>query len=80
VTAVRVLIDLAPLLVLLCALVLGRYPGERAFRRRVARQRTVRRRPPRVASRRRDAPALLPRGGALLASALAGRAPPAESA
>jgi hypothetical protein len=80
VTALHVLIDLAPVLVLLCVLTLGRYPGERALRRRVARLRTVRRRPPRAASRRRDAPALLPRGGALLASALAGRAPPARSA
>jgi hypothetical protein len=80
VTALRVLIDLAPVLVLLCVLALGRYPGERAFRRLVARRRAVRRRLPRAAPRRRDAAALLPRGGALLASALAGRAPPAGPA
>jgi hypothetical protein len=80
VTAVHVLIDLAPVLLLLCVLALGRYPGERAFRRRVVRHRTVSRRPLRAALRRCDAPALLPRGGALLASALAGRAPPVGSA
>jgi len=75
VTLVHALAYLAPLLALLCALLLGRYPGERALCRRLPRSRP--RRPGRTApQRRRTARALLPRGGALLANGLAGRAPP----
>jgi hypothetical protein len=66
-----------PLLVLLVALLLGRYPGERLILAVATRRRRRRRRLVRLGSRR----ALLgstkvPRGGDLLARALAGRAPP----
>jgi hypothetical protein len=77
VTLVHALAYLAPLLALLCALLLGRYPGEEALCRRIPRRR---RRPVRAAPQsRRRARALLPRGGALLADGLAGRAPPLGS-
>lgn len=66
---------LGPLLFALLALWLGRYPGERVLlalsgasgrRRRAAAQRL-----------RGHAVMTMPRGGALIATALAGRAPPA---
>ncbi|MFT3865799.1 MAG: hypothetical protein QM729_16155 [Solirubrobacterales bacterium] len=66
-----------PALALLVALALGHYPGERLIHAAAARRT---RRPPRV---RRYVPrralfehAPAPRGGDLLARALAGRAPP----
>jgi hypothetical protein len=70
---------LAPLLVLLLALLLGRYPGERALRRRLERPRP-RRAHVQSGPRRSPARSCLPRGGALLAAGLAGRAPPLGSA
>ncbi|MEA2332115.1 MAG: hypothetical protein QOH58_2253 [Thermoleophilaceae bacterium] len=73
--ALEVLAHLAPVLALLCALLLGRYPGERALRPR-RRPRPPRRPRPLGGPRRRMDTVLLPRGGALLACALAGRAPP----
>jgi hypothetical protein len=69
---------LLPVLLLLACLGLKRYPGQRlliglADRRRSARRRTL------AACRPRTSPprALLPRGGRLLAAALAVRPPPA---
>jgi hypothetical protein len=70
---------LAPLLVLLVVLLLGRYPGERALRRRLERPRRPRVPAP-AASHRTRVRRGLPRGGALLAAGLAGRAPPLGSA
>jgi hypothetical protein len=80
VSAVDVIALLAPMLALLCALLLGRYPGERALRRRLVRSRGPR--GPKALARtpRRPARSRLPRGGALLAHSLAGRAPPSGSA
>lgn len=67
---------LAPALLLLALLALGRYPGERAYARRLGRRSRARsRRAPR-ARRWRGALPALPRGGALVAAGLAGRAPP----
>jgi hypothetical protein len=75
----QLLVYLAPALALLCALAFGRYPGERSLRRRLPRRRWA---PPCAAAPRPRLrpPARLPRGGALLAHALAGRAPPLEMA
>ena len=68
---------LVPVLLLLAFVAGGRYPGERAYARRLAHARV---KPPQRAgrARRRRRPRLaeLPRGGALLAAGLAGRAPP----
>ncbi len=68
---------LAPTLALFVLLALGRYPGERAFARRIA-NRAHRRRPRRTPAvpQTRSLPVALPRGGRLLATGLAGRAPP----
>lgn len=63
----------APTLALVGLLVLGRYPGEHALARRAIRPRALRPRPLAPPSRVRR---ILPRGGVLLASGLAGRAPP----
>jgi hypothetical protein len=69
---------LAPALLILLPLVSGRYPGDEALARVAGRRcRSARGRPPApVPLRRRRAGALLPRGGRLVAFALAGRAPP----
>jgi hypothetical protein len=69
-----VLLSLLPVLALLAALALGRYPGERALR--ALARRAVRRRAPRSAPRPAPAPFLLVRGGPLVGARLAGRAPP----
>jgi hypothetical protein len=76
-SALELLAYLAPVLALLCALALGRYPGERALRRRLPRRRSARRLRAALAARPRPPRLQGPRGGALLAYALAGRAPPA---
>ena len=72
-----VLLLLAPALLLALLLALGRYPGSGALARvlerrrpRVVRRREIHRPLPRAPRRRR------PRGGVLVALALAGRAPP----
>jgi uncharacterized protein len=71
------LLYLLPALLLLGALLLGRYPGERLLLAAAARRARRPVRASRAAPRRgRPLPALLPRGSALLAAALAGRAPP----
>jgi hypothetical protein len=71
-----VLVSIVPLLLLVAMLALGRYPGERALARaRVARP--ARRRPPSSTARPARALLTLVRGGLLVASSLAGRAPPA---
>jgi hypothetical protein len=74
--AVDALGYLAPTLALLALLALGRYPGERAYVRRLARPRRARRRRPPPAFSHRLVRARLPRGGALLGAALAVRGPP----
>jgi hypothetical protein len=71
---------LAPLLALAVALLLGRYPGERALRRRLARRADRPRRARTLPLPRPYPRRPLPRGGALLASGLAGRAPPVSAA
>jgi hypothetical protein len=71
------LLYLAPALLLLTALALGRYPGERLLL--VAAdpwRRSLRRQAPPVPLWHLSALAVRPRGGALLGCALAGRAPP----
>jgi hypothetical protein len=68
-------VGLAPLLALVLTLIAGHYPGERLLEALVPRRRAPRRPPPRVAPSPRVA-AILPRGGSLVASAMAGRAPP----
>jgi hypothetical protein len=70
-----ILLSLLPVLALLAALALGRYPGERVLRRALARRLPVRR-VPRDALRPAPAPFLLVRGGLLVGARLAGRAPP----
>jgi hypothetical protein len=70
-----VLLSLLPVALLLAALALGRYPGERALRRVLAR-RAPRRRAPRGTRSRAPVPFLLVRGGPLVGARLAGRAPP----
>jgi hypothetical protein len=74
--ATEALAYLAPTVLVLALLALGRYPGERAYARHLrgrSRARIVR--VPR-ARRWRGALPALPRGGALVAAGLAGRAPP----
>jgi hypothetical protein len=76
----EVLFYLLPALLLLGALLLGRYPGERLILAAVARRR--RRLVPAAAPRPRRHLTFArptPRGGALLGAALAGRAPPAQT-
>jgi hypothetical protein len=69
---------LAPALLIFLPLLGGRYPGDEALVRAAARRIRARRRPSAAASlpRRRHPGALLPRGGRLVGTALAGRAPP----
>lgn len=67
---------LAPPLALIALLALGRYPGARVLERRLRVRRATLTRRIHRRTPRRAAPALLPRGGDLLATGLAGRAPP----
>lgn len=68
---------LAPALLILLPLLSGRYPGDEALVRVAARRSRPARRPPEAPPfRRRRAGVLLPRGGRLVASSLAGRGPP----
>jgi hypothetical protein len=69
-----VLLSLVPVLLLVAALALGRYPGEGALDRVRATRR--RRRRPADAASPTPPPLLLVRGGLLVAASLAGRAPP----
>lgn len=70
------LLYLVPALLLLASLLLGRYPGER-LRLSLGRPRRLARPARPLPARRPASFAPLPRGGALLGMALAGRAPPA---
>jgi hypothetical protein len=75
------LLGFLPLLLLVCALLLRRYPGERLLaelrrRRRSLRHARERTRRPRIQLR---FDSRVPRGGALIGASLAGRAPPASS-
>jgi hypothetical protein len=75
------LLLLSPALVLLLPLLAGRYLGEEQLERLVARLAPARRPRPRSASLPRRRPRVVAaRGGRLLASALAERAPPLTSA
>lgn len=69
------LLYLAPWLALLAALALGRYPGERLLEAIIRLRCPARRREGRQAPRPLPARSS-PRGGVLLALALAGRGPP----
>jgi hypothetical protein len=73
---------LAPALLILLPLVGGRYPGDEALVRVAGRRSRPRRRalPAWLPPRRRRPGALMPRGGRLVAAALAGRAPPSRLA
>ena len=73
---------LAPALLILLPLLGGRYPGDEALVRVATRRsRPANRRPPAATPPRpRPASALLPRGGRLVATALAGRGPPSPLA
>jgi hypothetical protein len=73
------LLYLAPALLILLPLAFDRYPGERLLLAAIARPATHIN-PPKPPPRRLAPPSLLPRGGALLASALAGRGPPRRPA
>jgi hypothetical protein len=69
---------LLPALALLAILAFRRYPGARALIATIERRRRDRRRTePRTAAPRPEVRALLPRGGRLIACALAVRPPPA---
>jgi hypothetical protein len=75
VTAVSILLGLLPLLLLVAALVAGRYPGEQL----IERMRPLRRRPVAAAPRPLAARFVRSRSrrlGELLSRSLAGRAPP----
>lgn len=74
------LLYLAPALLLLVPLACGRYPGERLLRAISARRRSRATAPRMLKPRRSRFLAPLPRGGELLAAALAGRAPPPRRA
>jgi hypothetical protein len=67
---------LAPVVLLLALLATGRYPGERAYLRRISRVCSARPRRSAAPGRRRTRHIRLPRGGALLSAGLAGRGPP----
>ena len=67
---------LAPALLLGLPLVAGRYPGERPLVRALAGRRARPRRVPRCARPAARVFVLTPRGGRLVAAALAGRGPP----
>jgi hypothetical protein len=73
------LLPVAPLLALLAALLLGRYPGHGTIVRLSERIAARSRRPGRTASARRPrwAPLPIAHGGLLLAHSLSGRGPPA---
>lgn len=71
------LLYLAPALLLLAALAFDRYPGRRLLDSLARSWTPVRRRAARARARRLDSARSFPRGGALLAMALAGRGPPA---
>jgi hypothetical protein len=67
---------LAPTLALFALLLLGRYPGEDAYQRRLGRPRRAVRLRPALLRLRPLTRSRLPRGGALIGAGLAGRAPP----
>jgi hypothetical protein len=69
-----------PALLLLLPLLAGRYVGEDGLARLAGRVVVPRRRSPVSLGSRRRAPRVLPRGGRLIASALAERGPPAALA
>jgi hypothetical protein len=70
-------LHLAPVLVLVLPLLAGRYVGEEQIARLAARRRVVVVRRPVARTPRIRPRALVPRGGLLLAAALAQRGPPA---
>lgn len=79
-SALAFLLSAVPLLALLAALLLGRYPGHRTIVRLAERAAArSRRRPVRTVATapRRRAPLRAVHGGLLLALSLSGRAPPA---
>jgi hypothetical protein len=69
-----------PALLLLLPLLAGRYLGEDGLARLVQRRLAPRRRSPATLGTRRRTPRILPRGGRLIAAALAERGPPVAAA
>jgi hypothetical protein len=69
-----------PALLLLLPLLAGRYVGEDGLARLAGRALALPRRSPAQVGARRRAPRVLPRGGRLLAAALAERGPPVPAA
>jgi hypothetical protein len=69
-----------PALLLVLPLLAGRYVGEDGLVRLAGRALVPRRRSPGTLGARRRAPRVLPRGGRLLAAALAERGPPSVAA
>jgi hypothetical protein len=74
----EVLIALVPALLLVAALVAGRYPGERAIAKLAAQRNPARRRAPAAIDPAPRAPRALLRAGELIARSLATRPPPAS--
>ncbi|MBV9212680.1 MAG: hypothetical protein JOZ25_03430 [Actinobacteria bacterium] len=68
-----------PVALLALLLLVGRFPGEDLLVRAALRRRRIRRGLTLAKTRRRPPMALVPRGGLLLATALAGRAPPSRA-
>ena len=71
------LLFVGPFLILVALLMLGVYPGEKLLLRVASTPRRRRQRAPRRRRMPRSSRLAAPRGGALLAASLAGRAPPA---
>jgi hypothetical protein len=69
-----------PALLLLLPLLAGRYLGEESLARLTGRALGTRRRSPASIGARRRTPRVLPRGGRLIATALAERGPPVATA
>jgi len=69
-----------PVLLLVLPLLAGRYVGEDGLARLAVRGLATRRRSPATLGSRRRGPRLRPRGGRLIAAALAERGPPAPAA
>lgn len=75
--SLELILLLAPAVLLFAALLLGRYPGERAIERARRTAQAVRLRAPSATGVRVRPAVLVPRGGRLVGAAIAARPPPA---